>query len=296
MARIAHLEAGADSSVSALETHRVKCSLAFAHGEISVVEHSWAHATSDVWKTDDYFLNMAINGRTGPAHATYLDGHCGISESIGRVMIVPPGRAVRSVAHKGKQRTLLCTFRQRAIEDLLDRAPNWSRNALAKGLHLNNPEVEWFLLRIYDELMRPGFAQQVMIDSLASGAGVALVRAFNFQDDCDRPNMGGLAPWRLREIRDRIQSDEPLPQLTELAELCGMSVRHLTRAFRIETGMTVAKYVENAMVERARNLLGNSGVSISEIARLLGFSSASSFTYAFRRATGMLPSELRHCA
>ena len=72
-----------------------------------------------------------------------------------------------------------------------------------------------------------------------------------------------------------------------------MSVRHLTRAFKAETGMTIATFVEHAMVDRARILLSNSDHSIGEIATRLGFSTHSNFTYAFRRATGLLPAEFR---
>jgi AraC family transcriptional regulator len=71
-----------------------------------------------------------------------------------------------------------------------------------------------------------------------------------------------------------------------------MSVRHLSRAFKAETGTTLAKYVEEAMVERARLMLRDCDASIAEIAQSLGFSSAGSFAYAFRRATGLRPSDI----
>ncbi|HEX7856863.1 MAG TPA: helix-turn-helix domain-containing protein [Sphingobium sp.] len=295
MAQVEHLEAGTNGSVSALETHTTKYEFAFSQGEVSVVDHSWECSTSDLWHSEDYFLNVTVSGRTGPAFASYLDGNWGISERIGRIMVVPPGNTVRSGGCVGSQRNILCVLRPEAVNELLKHAPTWSKASLLEGLHLNSPEVEWFLMKIHDELARPGFAQGVMIDSLASSLAVAIVRAFHLQDDGDRRNIGGLAPWRMRLLRERIHSDEPLPQLSELAELCDMSVRQLTRAFRVEMNITVAKYVENAMVERARILLATSQ-SIGEVASLLGFSGSSSFAYAFRRATGMLPSDLRHYA
>lgn len=295
MAQVEHLEAGTNGSVSALETHKTKHEFAFSQGEVSVVEHSWKSPTSDLWHSEDYFLNGTVSGRTGPAFASYLDGNRGISEKIGRIMVVPPGNTVRSGACEGNQRSILCVLRPAAVNELLERTPSWSRATLREGLHLNSPEVEWFLMKIHDELARPGFAQSVMIDCLASSLAVALVRAFRLQDNGDRRNVGGLAPWRMRLIHERIHSDEPLPQLSELAELCGMSVRQLTRAFRAETSITVAKYVENAMVDRARKLLA-ARQSVTEVACRLGFSGSSSFAYAFRRATGMIPSELRHYA
>jgi AraC family transcriptional regulator len=96
----------------------------------------------------------------------------------------------------------------------------------------------------------------------------------------------------MRRLRERVHSDLPAPSLTELAELCGMTVRHLSRAFKAETGQTLGKYVEAAMVDRARSLLAETDASVGEVASALGFASSTSFAFAFRRATGLRPSEV----
>ena len=70
-----------------------------------------------------------------------------------------------------------------------------------------------------------------------------------------------------------------------------MTVRHLSRAFRSETGRTIGKQIEAVMVDRANRMLGN-GTPVREVAVALGYATAGSFTAAFRRATGLLPSEV----
>jgi AraC family transcriptional regulator len=45
------------------------------------------------------------------------------------------------------------------------------------------------------------------------------------------------------------------------------------------------------MVERARRLLATSE-AVAEVARATGFSTPASFAYAFRRATGLRPSDV----
>jgi AraC-like DNA-binding protein len=103
--------------------------------------------------------------------------------------------------------------------------------------------------------------------------------------------VGGLSARHKRLIRERLQSPEPLPGREELGHLCDMTVRHLSRAFRTETGQTLGRYIDSVMVERARALL-MAGVSVRDVAASIGYATSSSFTSAFRRATGLLPSEI----
>ena len=81
--------------------------------------------------------------------------------------------------------------------------------------------------------------------------------------------------------------------VAELARLCGLSRHHFMRAFRLSTGLTVAKYVEAARVSRAKTLLVASEQPIRAIAQQLGFAGAAAFATVFRRATGRTPSDYR---
>jgi AraC family transcriptional regulator len=178
------------------------------------------------------------------------------------------------------------------IDGLLPRRPRWDSAALAEGLHLTGSDIEWTLLRIYRELRVGGFADEVMVEALARSLSVALVRRLGLDLKAAAPKVGGLAPWRMRRIRERVHADLPAPSLADLAQLSGMSVRHLSRAFKAETGHTLAKFVEQATVERAHRLLATSSASVADVARATGFASAASFAYAFRRATGLRPSDI----
>jgi AraC family transcriptional regulator len=93
-------------------------------------------------------------------------------------------------------------------------------------------------------------------------------------------------------IRERVISHEPLPDREELADLCNMSIRHISRAFRTETGRTLGRYIESVMIDRANGML-LAGAAVRDIADSLGYATASGFASAFRRATGLLPSEVK---
>ena len=72
-----------------------------------------------------------------------------------------------------------------------------------------------------------------------------------------------------------------------------MSDRNFARAFRRETGMTPAAYVENARVERARIALESGDLSVEAIARMAGFGTVETMRRAFRRQVGVSPADYR---
>jgi AraC family transcriptional regulator len=106
------------------------------------------------------------------------------------------------------------------------------------------------------------------------------------------PISGGLASWRLRLIDERLQQTGEVPSLDALASLCSISIRQLTRGFRASRGCSIGDHIAHSRIDMAKRLLGTSD-SIKAIAFALGFASPSSFSYAFRRATGSSPRQFR---
>lgn len=109
-------------------------------------------------------------------------------------------------------------------------------------------------------------------------------------------NGGRLAAWQFRKIREKLGQDGPAPTNLELAALCGISVRHLNRQFQALTGSTVADYVTNFQLERAKRMLLADDTPIKNIAFALGFAHPNSFARTFRRVTGMSPQHYRQRA
>lgn len=78
-----------------------------------------------------------------------------------------------------------------------------------------------------------------------------------------------------------------------LAAYCGLHPSYLSKLFYSETGVHLKAFVLNAKIDTAQNLLKYSGLSYLDISVSLGFSSQSSFIYAFRRITGTTPKRFR---
>lgn len=85
---------------------------------------------------------------------------------------------------------------------------------------------------------------------------------------------------------------EPL-NLDMLANEAHVNKYYMAHAFKREYGISPINYLIQRRIEESRYLLQETDHSLSQIARLLGFSSASYFSQSFRRAEGMTPMEYR---
>lgn len=86
--------------------------------------------------------------------------------------------------------------------------------------------------------------------------------------------------------------DEPLG-VASVAAAVGVGVTHFSNTFRQVTGATPHRYILRARIERARELLRMTSLSIGEISEAVGFAGQSHFCTAFRRETGVTPSRYR---
>jgi AraC-like DNA-binding protein len=80
------------------------------------------------------------------------------------------------------------------------------------------------------------------------------------------------------------------PSAEAVAESLGMSARTLRRRLE-QCGTSHQRLLDDVRCELARRTLGQRGVSVNEVAYLLGFSDTSAFHKAFRRWTGRTPAE-----
>ncbi len=89
--------------------------------------------------------------------------------------------------------------------------------------------------------------------------------------------------------------EEPL-SLDELAHLAGLSQRHVQRMFREALGCTPSQYYLDLRLRRARELLLQTGMSITSITVACGFQSPCHFSKAYRALFGQSPSGERQRA
>jgi transcriptional regulator GlxA family with amidase domain len=86
--------------------------------------------------------------------------------------------------------------------------------------------------------------------------------------------------------------EEPLSR-AQLSQIAGVSERHLDRLFLAQVGTALSAYYLEQRLERARQLVLQSSLSLLEIAIACGFTRASTFSKSYRRIFRVSPSDDR---
>jgi len=81
--------------------------------------------------------------------------------------------------------------------------------------------------------------------------------------------------------------------LAELSSKFYVSEEHISRAFKEEFDINLFDYILRLRIERAKALIVENKMKVSEVVELLGFVDASHFTKTFKKLTGITPSEYR---
>lgn len=99
---------------------------------------------------------------------------------------------------------------------------------------------------------------------------------------------------RLLRAKDRMDaaSHEAWP-VRRLARVSGVSEAHFARSFKEAFGVPPHRYLLTRRIERAKALLRDTELSITEIAFETGWTSLGTFGCTFRDVTGESPGELR---
>lgn len=82
--------------------------------------------------------------------------------------------------------------------------------------------------------------------------------------------------------------------LDQMAKSLNVSTFYFCKMFKKATGLTFTDYLARTRVERAKNLLLNPNVRVSEVAYDCGFVSLTHFNRVFKRVVGKSPTEYRH--
>jgi AraC-like DNA-binding protein len=110
----------------------------------------------------------------------------------------------------------------------------------------------------------------------------------------ERVAHGGLAGWQQKRLVEYVAErlDKRI-SLTDLANVAKLSPYHFARAFKQSFGETPHRYVMSRRIERAKALLVNPAMSVTDIAIAVGFDDPTSFASAFRRSAGTTPTNYR---
>ncbi len=235
-------------------------------------------------------MDLCLTPRPAGAEARFANHWApGRFEAVGQVFVIPPGEILQFRAPGGRQVALMCALQPALFAPWLGEF-TWTERRLEASLDIGAPRIIALLRFLAQELQHPALGQEVAADLIAQHLCIELARYLLAVDE--PATTGGLASWRLKLIEERLAEQGPAPTLMELAALCNLSIRQLTRGFRTSRGYSIGEYVTQHRMDMARRLLGGDE-RIKDIARRMGFASAAGFSFAFRQATGVTPKLFR---
>jgi AraC family transcriptional regulator len=164
---------------------------------------------------------------------------------------------------------------------------------LRPQLFFVDPSLWTTTQKLKAEMQQPESADRGYVDALSTTLAHELIRA-SAEHPPPTLQRGGLSAWQQRNVADYIEAHfgEDIP-LRDMAQVAGLSPYHFARAFKHSFGVPPHRYHLALRMERAKLRLEDAKDSITEIGVQLGFSETSSFSTAFRKFTGVTPSEFR---
>lgn len=212
----------------------------------------------------------------------------------GQFCVVPAGSSTRWTVSQPATSLLLRLAPALLRETAQAMGLGTQSTELAPSIHIRDPQVERIgaMMQAEDQDGYPG--GRIFADSLAAALAARLLALQSRRAPPSSIPARALPGWRLRHVVEYIEAhlDQDL-SLAELAAVAGFSLSHFKPLFRQATGMPVHRFVLERRIARARKLLLESEMSMTEIALEAGFAHSSHMARCMRRVLGLSPSQIR---
>jgi AraC-like DNA-binding protein len=162
------------------------------------------------------------------------------------------------------------------------------------GVCMDDPVIRDLTSALMPAFAKPEHASRLFMDSIMIGVGHHIAARYGGMRVRPPTTDVGLARWREERVKDLLSANLTGEiSLVALAEECGLSPRHFSRAFRRSTGTSPHQWLVQRRVETAQLLLRDPQFTIPAIAIACGFVDQSHFTRVFGAKVGMGPAAWR---
>ncbi len=159
---------------------------------------------------------------------------------------------------------------------------------------IRDPQMEKIGWAFQSEMESSYAGGRVFFDSLSTALAACLVARHSSRARSTVTPKGGMGGRRLRQVLSYIEDNLARDlSLSQIAEVAGVSVSHCKMIFRQDMGVPVHQYIIQRRVERAKVLLHEGKLGVSEIARDTGFAHHSHLATHMRRLLGASPKVIR---
>ncbi len=171
-------------------------------------------------------------------------------------------------------------------------------NSISKGIAHNNfilfrsetsRRLPIFMNELMCECLEPSARSENMLQCLFSLVVSELIDVYEQGVDEGTVPLRNPALTYLRHIEENYRTCT----LQETASKFNVSTSYIAKLLKRECGATFKDLVQHQRIEQAKRLLANDTLSVTDVARSVGYSNISFFYKVFERECGMLPGEYR---
>ena len=151
------------------------------------------------------------------------------------------------------------------------------------------------IVRLYRSAYDAAVAEEAYAQQLMAGIVnhlIGLMYALERNIELKSRNQSHVDLMNRARLRIREELESPLT-IQQVADDLGMSYSNFRKLFKEYTGLSPATYQQDLRLQRAKELLTTTSLSIKEIAYRLNFDSPDYFSSKFKIKTGRKPSDLR---
>lgn len=263
--------------------------------EVRVQDVHWAASGQSTVQTGGRCtFELLLDHPQANATQYTVAGDRGARNPVGRLNFLAPQHTLDLHWSPGHSRSILCMFDPVRL-GLLDQPFGvWDDVDPVAALDIRNDRLETTMGWLLDELQSPSFASELQITSMLTLLALEAQRHFGTRAPDRGTGASKLSARQVSAVKERIEQAVPdgVP-LQALAAACGLSSRELPVMFKNTVGITLRSFVAASHIAKAKLLLSDPHLLVKQVAGRSGFESASAFTAAFRKATGMRPQQYR---
>ena len=161
---------------------------------------------------------------------------------------------------------------------------------------IDDPVIGQLALALKTEIQTGCLSGRLYGESLGTALAARLAGNYAVSKPLVEFKASGLSRSQLKQVIDYMRAN--LSQdlsILDLATLTGMSKSHFSRSFKQSVGIAPYQYLVQQRVERAKRLLKQRSLPISDIALDCGFANQTHLTKVFRQMTGTTPKAYQKC-
>jgi len=132
------------------------------------------------------------------------------------------------------------------------------------------------------------------LDQFSLILGAHLIQRYGVLQKAAGHSKGGLAPWQKRRASEILHENmHGRIRLSDVARECGLSASHFARSFKTSFGLSTHQWLIQRRIDRAKELMTQTTMSLIEIAVQSGFNDQAAFTRTFHQVVGVSPGKWR---